>query len=457
MENLKILPRIFPETAMLELPPDQYRALNTITTYMGQNDGTKWPYYFLTGSAGTGKSYIINMLIKTLEENGSNYLLLAPTGVAAQNVGGKTIHSELCITSTNESFYTRALTNKELKSRLMKITTLIIDEISMVSGELLDFISNIFASLHNNAIAFGGINVVLVGDLFQLPPVTGQSVFHAAVWRLFYPLFLTTAHRQNDDPSFYQMLQEVRTGNISSQTWNMLQQRHSEFLSKPPIDTLLNTTHIVGFKETAQQINRMICNMLPVPENKYLISQALDFVDSVQWNPSVSEPTFKSKTNLPLSVRLQPGARVMYLNNSIIDQGICNGTIGVITDIDIQEQSVRVAFSVEGAIIDINIYKHTHYFQLNGSNCHRTQFPLQNSFALTCHKTQSLTLPRVCIALDKNTFSPGQAYVALSRCPTWDNVEISDLDSLAFMVDQEVITEYQRLADIPGTNPHQMI
>src|SRR3989337_2788824 len=147
----------------------------------------------------------------------------------------------------------------------------------------------------------------------------------------------------------------------------------------------------------------------------------------------------------------------MYLNNSIIDQGICNGTIGVITDIDIQEQSVQVAFSVEGAIIDINIYKHTHYFQLNGSNCHRTQFPLQNSFALTCHKTQSLTLPKVCIALDKNTFSPGQAYVTLSRYPTWDNVEISDPDSSAFMVDQEVITEYQRLADIPRTNPHQMI
>ncbi len=108
----------------------------------------------------------------------------------------------------------------------------------------------------------------------------------------------------------------------------------------------------------------------------------------------------------------------MYLNNSIIDQGICNDTIGVITNINTQKQSIQVVFSIKEAIIDINIYKHTHYFQLNGSNCCCTQFPLQNSFALTYHKIQSLTLSKVCIILDKNTFSSGQAYVILSRYPT---------------------------------------
>ncbi len=121
------------------------------------------------------------MLIKTFEKNGSNYLLLASTGVVTQNVRGKTIHSELCITFTNKSFYTCTLTDKELKSHLMKITILIIDEISMVFGKLLDFISNIFVSFYNNKIAFGKINVILVSDLFQLPPVTGQSIFYAVI------------------------------------------------------------------------------------------------------------------------------------------------------------------------------------------------------------------------------------------------------------------------------------
>src|ERR1044072_1266607 len=113
------------------------------------------------------------------------------------------------------------------------------------------------------------------------------------------------------------MLQEVRTGQISTESWNMLQQRHSEFLTRPSNDILLNTTHIIGFKKTAEQINRMICNILPVPDNKFLISQAIDIVDSIQWNTSLSNQSFKSRTNLPPSVHLQPGACIMYLNNSL--------------------------------------------------------------------------------------------------------------------------------------------
>ncbi|EXX66300.1 Rrm3p [Rhizophagus irregularis DAOM 197198w] len=324
----------------------------------------------------------------------------------------------------------------------------------MVSGKLLDFVSSLFARLHGNALAFGGVNVIVVGDLAQLPPVTGQPVFCATVWSLFFPLFLKTPQHQNDDMEFYLILEKVRLDNISVITWNKLQQCHLDFLTRVPADTLLNTTHIVGFRENAQQINWMICNLLPVPDNKFLISQAKDFVNSEQWDPSLSNHMFKSKTNLPISLRLQPGVRVMHLNNLLMAHGICNETIGVITDVDPQEECARVAFSVKGSIVDVDIYKHTHYFELNGSNCHRTQFPLQNCFALTVHKTQGLTLPRVCLALDGNIFSPGQAYVALSRCMTWDNIDISHLDASAFMTDQNVILEYQRLTNISTSNPH---
>ncbi|GBB94781.1 hypothetical protein RclHR1_02410027 [Rhizophagus clarus] len=125
-------------------------------------------------------------------------------------------------------------------------------------------------------------------------------------------------------------------------------------------------------------------------------------------DPSSSNNMFKPKTNLPLSVRLQPGARVMYLNNSLISHGICNGMIGVVTNVNPTEEYARIAFSVRGSIIDIDIYKQTHYFNINGTNCNHTQFSLQNCFALTIHKTQGLTLPRVCLALDGNIFSPGR-------------------------------------------------
>ena len=120
----------------------------------------------------------------------------------------------------------------------------------------------------------------------------------------------------------------------------------------------------------------------------------------------------------------------------------------------LQDQYVRVAFSVRGSIVDIDIYKQTHYFEINGSNCRRIQFPFLNCFALTVHKTQGLTLPKVSLALNGNIFSPGQAYVTLSRSFSWDNIEISHLDASAFMTDRNVILEYQRLTDISNSNPH---
>ncbi len=210
----------------------------------------------------------------------------------------------------------------------------------MISGELLDFISDIFANFHNNAIPFGNINVILIRNLAQLPSITGQPVFRAVAWPLFYPLFLKTPQRQHNDPMFYQILQEVRLGNISIETWNILQQHHSEFLNQPLIDILLNTTHIVGFKQIAQQINTMVCNTLPISENGFLISQVTDFVNSQQWNNQETNKMFKPKINLSSYLHLQQGARVIYLNNSLIEQGICNGTISIITNVNHLEQYV---------------------------------------------------------------------------------------------------------------------
>src|ERR1043165_6490936 len=135
-----------------------------------------------------------------------------------QNIGGTTIHSKLQITSIQGNFRTRAYVDNELRSSLMKVETIIIEEVSMVTAELLDYISNIFANLHNNTLAFGGINIILVKDLAQLPPVTGSSVFHASVWKLFYPLFLKTPQCQNSDEEFYHMLEEIRMGILSSET-----------------------------------------------------------------------------------------------------------------------------------------------------------------------------------------------------------------------------------------------
>ena len=172
------------------------------------------------------------------------------------------------------------------------------------------------------------------------------------------------------------------------------------------IDIDCNVAPIIGLDVMVASITRQTVRN---------VDGAVNFVNSAQWDPASSERIFKSRTNLSSSVRLQPGTRVMFLNNSLIEEGICNDTMGVITDVNPKEESARVASSIRGSLIDANI---PHYFEINGNNCYQSQFPLQNCFALTIHKTQEITLPRVSLALDRNIFFPDQTYITLSRCPT---------------------------------------
>ncbi|RIA88894.1 hypothetical protein C1645_825609 [Glomus cerebriforme] len=137
-------------------------------------------------------------------------------------------------------------------------------------------------------------------------------------------------------------------------------------------------------------------------------------IDGGQYGLNESQKLFKGKTNYPDYVRLQQGARVTYLKNDLSDHKICNGTIGIITDIDLEKLEIRVVFSIVGGIVDIGIKRDTVTFFIDGKPSSRCQFPLQNSFALTVHKTLDLTLPEVSLSLDNQIFAAGQTYVALS-------------------------------------------
>ncbi len=128
----------------------------------------------------------------------------------------------------------------------------------------------------------------------------------------------------------------------------------------------------------------------------------------------------------------------MYLNNFKTNLKICNDTIGIITDVDIETNSVRVSFNVSDGIIDISI----NYFIINGNHASYTQFLIQNCYILTVHKTQGLTLNNIFVSLNDQIFSPDQAYVALSKCLNWNNIQIAILSRSAFMTDLTVINEF---------------
>lgn len=182
----------------------------------------------------------------------------------------------------------------------------------------------------------------------------------------------------------------------------------------------------------------------PACEDKILISDCIDIIDGHICPNNLRYREFTSKTNLPNTIRIQPGTRVMYLNNSQYRYGIANGTIGIVTDLDLQTALIYVSFCIEGAIINVSFTKYTHHFYIYGVLANRTQYPIQNAFALTVHKTQGLTLPDVSLNLDNQIFESGQAYVALSRTK-WEHVKIHTLDRNAFITNQSMIDEYNRL------------
>ena len=234
----------------------------------------------------------------------------------------------------------------------------------------------------------------------------------------------------------------------------MLQDKFNETINTPNdnLEKLLNTTHIVGYKEIAKQINQITCSMLPMINEKHLISNSIDIINGKVQNTKHLSTLIKQKTNLPSSIHLQVGARVMFLNNSQFKYGICNGTIGIITDISIELQEIRCAFCVQNAIVDIAVKKHTSSFLINGAPASRTQFPLINAFALTVHKVEGLTLPDITLSLDSQMFEKGQSYTAISRCTNWDNVKIKSLSREAFIVDKSMIKEYERL-EVKASEP----
>ncbi|CAH1770174.1 6746_t:CDS:2, partial [Entrophospora sp. SA101] len=165
----------------------------------------------------------------------------------------------------------------------------------------------------------------------------------------------------------------------------------------------LHTSYIVGFRKSASYINEIICNHLPALNNKFMISEAIDCVDGRMVDNSY-EHLIKNKTNLPGSLCLQLGAKVMFLNNSQIHHQICNGSFGIITDVDIENNNVRVAFSVSSAIVDMAV----------------SNIPFFNQWS----------------------------YVSLSRCSKWEDVKINSLSRDAFKVDPSMIKEYECLEEI---------
>lgn len=365
---------------------------------------------FLTGKAGAGKSTIINYFRATTKKNQA---VVAPTGIAAINVKGQTIHSFFGF-KVGVTLNTVRYVSAERLNVLRNLETLIIDEISMVRADLLDCIDKSLKMNRRNSQPFGGVQIIAVGDPYQLPPVVTASeekyimrtygaphFFKAHSYQAgnFVTEELHKIYRQSD-PEFISILNAIRTGDHKADHINQL---HS--LTETNKATA-KSIHLVTTNRMAQSINTSQLNLLATEPSTYTAETEGNFSEK-------SAPT-------DVELTLKQGAKVMLLNNDREGRWV-NGDVGTI--IGLGKSTVRVKFD-DGTFDDVgpNIWENIQ-FQYD-EETHKiepvvigrfVQLPIKLAWAVTIHKSQGKSYPYVHIDFGSGTFAPGQAYVALSR------------------------------------------
>ena len=381
-------------------------------------------FIYLTGAAGTGKTTLIE---RVKNESLLKKMVVAPTGVAALNIGGSTINSAFRIGFDTFPVIQESK-DPRFKKLLKNLELLIIDEISMVRAPMLDAISETLQIHRNSSKPFGGIHVLACGDLFQLPPVVKENEESAIFERYgsvyFFsadnfqaiekPIFfeLVTSFRQQDDKEFYHLLNNVRLGKNLESSINMI----NKTCHNPEFDTE-SSLIITSRKYRAEQIN----------------DEMLSRIDGPMTAAKSKEQGELNENDLPAprELRVKEDAKVMFIKNDP-DGRWFNGTIGVVIDCsDKNKKVIKVKVDKEVFKVKREEWNKVRYVydEYNDEMEEEVvssfkQFPLKLGWAVTIHKAQGLTLDSCSVDLGEGAFATGQAYVALSRCKTLDSLNL---------------------------------
>jgi ATP-dependent DNA helicase PIF1 len=379
---------------------------------------------FLSGSAGTGKSFTINNIVEYLEKNKINYGLTALTGCAASLINGQTLHSYLLL-GINKSLIDiyNDLSRKfipKFKS-LKSLNTLIIDEISMMSNELLELIDELFKMIKSNTLPFGGIQVIMVGDFHQLPPIKGNYCFTSPIWDSLNMnnVILTDLIRQKDDLVLQEILEELRTGKMSDKTFEILKS--------------LNKTKFIGdIKPT---------KLFPVNNNVDKINNK-EFQKLVKINEG-NTTTYKAMANYKVdnidsfNICLTLNAQIMVIRNLNVENHLVNGTRGVV--IGLLDKCVIIKD------INDNIHNINYYTDLSKNKKNYISFmPLKLAYAISIHKSQGSSIDCLELDLGDDIFVAGQTYTALSRATNIKNIRIINIEKNSFFVNKKIIDFYKK-------------
>lgn len=372
---------------------------------------------FLTGSAGTGKSYTLKFIIDYLKKSNINYGLTALTGCAAVLIGAQTLHSYLGLGIGNLD--TKEIYNKmatyPLKLKMIKsLNYLIIDEISMMNIELIEKINDLLKMIKNSPKIFGGLKVIFVGDFCQLPPVEGGFCFQSDIWNELQlkTVVLNEIIRQSEDYDFQIMLEEIRRGICSEKTENILLS-----LKNTTFDNDIKPTRIYPLNNDVIKINNEEFNKLLKIKKNIKIYKA-----------NCNKP----KINLnEYDITLIEGAQIMITRNIDVLNGIVNGTRGIIYKLE--ESTIQIKLK-EGNIITVG-----YYADINNITKITIKFmPIKLAYAISIHKAQGATIDALELDLGKKIFVAGQLYTAISRAKNLKSIKIINFSKESFIICDEV-------------------
>ncbi len=384
---------------------------------------------FLTGEPGAGKTYTLNKFIEEAQLKHKRIAITASTGIAASHIGGTTIHSWSGLgiaDSISDAELDRMGYKMQLVERYSRCDILIIDEISMLHGSRLDMVDRACRWIRRKEdVPFGGLQVIFVGDMFQLPPVTRGSdvtdyAHHSNAWRVaeLKPAYLTEQHRQGADDELLDILREMRNGGISPEHIELLNTRMG--LQVDDSITKLYTHNV-----DVDTLNNNKLAELDGPMHTYTMTgKGKDWIVD------------KLMKNLlcPDKLQLKIDAEVMFVANDF-EAGFVNGTRGRVVAFEMGDPVVETTDGLR-----IQVEEHT-WRQFNETGeyvvAEVSQTPLRLAWAVTIHKSQGMSLDAAEIDLSK-AFVPGMGYVALSRVRSLDGLFLGGLGPQALLLDRDI-------------------
>jgi len=397
---------------------------------------------FMTGPGGVGKSYYIN---KLKEEMKDMITITSTTGVSSFNLKAQTIHSFSGIGAFKrgdrlEDILKKLKKTKRMASTFLKIeqcTLLVIDEISMLGQYFLEMVDALFRKVRHSDQPLGGLQVIFTGDFLQLPPVSDEFCFKSEVWKQLdlKTIYLTKMYRVSD-PVYTKMLERIRMGKHNAEDNQILYKRffaykeYKEKEEKEKENLTIQPTFLYSKKVNVHEKNMEELEKNP---NEMLIFRSV-ITDK---RPDI----MINKTEELLY--LKSGAQVMLTVNLDCDNGLVNGSRGVITSYDTSQQSLTVKF-LNGS--ELSFQRHEFVYEEDGKVLYKMiQFPFILAYALSIHKVQGCTLDYAIVDIGHSVFEASMSYVALSRVRSLEGLFLEAYQPYKIFCDKEALEFYEKL------------